>query len=100
MCIRDRDRFDSRSAELYLANFEANPSCVAIAGGIRGTDVMLATLWTDWDAIVTATGGDLSQVLPIQLPGWAVAGSAVHYEVLALQHRLGQPRAVPGAVVP
>lgn len=96
----DPDRFDSRSAELYLANFEANASCVAIAAGVRGKDVMLATLWTDWDAIVTATDGDLRQVLPIRLPGWAVAGGAVHYEVVAVQHRLGPGLAVRGAAVP
>ncbi len=96
----DPDRFDSRSAELYLANFEANPSCVSIAAGVRGTDVMLATLWTDWDAIVTATDGDLSQVLPIRLPGWVVAGSAVHYEVLAAESRLGLQLTVSGKAVP
>jgi hypothetical protein len=79
----------------YLAMFEANPSCVSIVAGVReDRDVVLATLWTDWDAIVTATRGDIRQVLPLRLPGWAVEGSALHYEIVAAEFRpdgVGEP---------
>jgi hypothetical protein len=84
----DPDAFDSRAAQTYLANFECNPRCASIAAGVRdGGEVLLATLWTSWDAIVTATGGDLRRVLPIRLPGWAVVGTAVHYEIVAAESR-------------
>jgi hypothetical protein len=84
----DPDAFDAHAASLYLANFAGNSHCVSVAAAVRSSrDVVLATLWTDWDAIVSSTGGDIGQVLPISLPGWAVAGSAVHYEIVAAESR-------------
>jgi hypothetical protein len=84
----DPDAFDTRAASLYLTHFQANTHCVSIAAAVRaGREVVLATLWTDWDAIVSSTGGDVGQVLPIRMPGWAVAGRAVHYEIVAAESR-------------
>lgn len=78
--------FNAAAMAQYVANFERNPRCAAIVAGIdAAARIVLATLWTSWDAIVTATGGDLRQVLPVTLPGWSVGGSAVHYELIASQ---------------
>ena len=80
------DEFGDVAAAIYLANFERNPRCVSIAAGLRAEgQVILATLWTSWDAVVSATGGDIRQMLPIQMPPYELVGSAVHYELVAAQ---------------
>lgn len=80
----DPEAFNSSAAALYLASFESNPRCCSIAAAVRSErDVVIATLWTDWDAIASATEDAVGQVRRIRLPGWGVAGSAVHYELLA-----------------
>jgi hypothetical protein len=82
----DAASFDLEAMMRYLANFERNPRCSGILAGIdRAGTVALVTLWTNWDAIVTATGGDLRQVLPVRLPGWTLGGTAVHYEVVVAE---------------
>lgn len=81
----DPTEFDAATAAAYVALFESNPSCVAIAGGIRSGGIALATLWTSWDSIVAATKGELREVLPVYLPGWAVTGTAVHYEIVTAE---------------
>ncbi len=85
---RGPEDFDLAAMSRYVSNFERIPRCTAIVAGIdaAGT-VVLVTLWTSWDAIVTATGGDLRQVLPITLPGWSIEGSAVHYELILAETR-------------
>ncbi len=76
--------FDDAAAKAYVGFFEANRRCVSIVAAIAKDEaVVLASLWTSWDAVVSATAGDLRQLLPIRMPGYAVAGSAVHYEVIA-----------------
>lgn len=79
----DPGAFDDAAAATYVSMFESNPRCAGIVAAI-GDDgvVVLASLWTNWDAVVTATAGDLRQVLPLRLPGYEVAGNAVHYEVI------------------
>jgi hypothetical protein len=77
--------FDDAAAASYLRNFSDDVSCASAVAGVRnGTEVLLASLWTDWDAVVRATAGDVRQILPFRLPPWAVSGSAAHYEILAV----------------
>jgi hypothetical protein len=83
---RSAAEFDTAAMHQYVSNFERNPRCAAIVAGIdAAATVVLVTLWTSWDAIVTATGGDLRQVLPVTLPGWSIGGSAVHYELIVAE---------------
>lgn len=80
----DPDAFDEGAGAEYVGNFERNPSCVSIAAATGGDRrVALATLWTSWDAVAIATHGELSRVLSVRLPRFAVDGSAVHYELVA-----------------
>ncbi len=82
----DPNAFVDGTAARYLGNFERNSRCVSIAVGLsKDRQVILATLWTSWDAVVTATGGDLRQILPIQLPPYELVGNAVHYELVAAE---------------
>ncbi len=77
--------FDPSAAAEYLANFERNPRCASIVAAVReGGVIVLVTLWTNWDAVVSATGGDMRQVLPVKLAGFEVAGSAIHYEAVSV----------------
>ncbi len=78
----DPDELSDTTATAYVAMFERDYSCCAIAAGIRPGGIVLITLWTNWESVVSATGGDLRQVLPVRMKAFAVTGSAVHYKLI------------------
>lgn len=84
----DPASLDAGTATRYLAGFEANPSCSAIAAGLLPTGhAVVATLWTSWDALLTETGGDFAPAQPVFMPGWSLSGTAAHYELVASNRR-------------
>jgi hypothetical protein len=84
----DARAFDDEARRQYRSVFEDSPECNAVAAGLDEDGIVVsASLWTSWDAIARATGGYLALVLPYTRPGWAVEGSAVHYELVIADSR-------------
>lgn len=82
----DPAHFDARRMAELLRLVEPNPRCASIAVGIDAAGaVVLASLWTTWDAVLGASGRDLRRVLPLRLPGFDIDGAAVHYELVAAE---------------
>jgi hypothetical protein len=81
----DEDAFAEATAQAYLDIVGSNPSCAGVAVGRSDpTSVAIATLWTDWDAVLGATRGDPPRGRPFRMPGWRLEGTAVHYELVSV----------------